>query len=199
MTLAERFEALVDRSGGPDACHLWTGRLDPQGRGRFSTKGRDCSAHRLAFELATGQPIPRGGGYHGVCVCHRCDVRHCVNPRHLFLGSNAENLEDMANKGRAHRPDGEANPQAKLSAADVTSIRSRRASGERMTTIAADFGVSPQTVCDITKGRSWRALLCRTENCARDLGAPRDRNGFCADCADAIEEQDREHEMGDCQ
>lgn len=92
-----RFFAKVDRSGGPGACWLWTACTYGGGYGSFGLGGRTQYAHRVAYELEVG-PIP--GGLH---VLHRCDVRRCVNPAHLFLGTNADNAADMVSKGRQSR------------------------------------------------------------------------------------------------
>jgi len=149
-----RFWAKADRSGGPDACWLWTAAKNQFGYGRFQVATRLVGhAHRVAYELANG-PIPAGKE-----VCHRCDVRHCVNPRHLFLGTHAENMEDMKAKGRGNGPrrHGSKNPAAKLTDEQAAEIRRRRAAGEKLRVIAADFGVSEATVSLLARNLTWRA------------------------------------------
>jgi len=81
-------------SVGNQDCWLWS-RVFSQGYGRISVDGRGRKAHVVAYEAWVG-PIPAG-----LKVCHKCDVRNCINPDHLFLGTQADNMEDMVNKGRA--------------------------------------------------------------------------------------------------
>jgi hypothetical protein len=79
-------------------CWLWTGRYGNQGYGTYGggRRGERVQAHRLVWEVTNG-PIPTG-----LFVLHRCDVRGCVNPAHLFLGTAKDNTRDMMAKGRAH-------------------------------------------------------------------------------------------------
>lgn len=81
----------VDASG----CWLWTSRVNDWGYGFFSYRG-DGAAHRVSYLLFRG-PIPKGKN---IRVCHTCDVRLCVNPDHLWIGTQQQNIQDCAQKGR---------------------------------------------------------------------------------------------------
>lgn len=159
------FWSRVDRSGGPDACWLWTGMVGGNGYGRMYVVGRSTrQAHRIAWELANGQAVPGD-----LCACHSCDSRRCCNPTHLFLGTNADNSADMVRKGRAASGDrhvsrlqpervpcGEANGSAKLTAADVAAIRSAYAAGGvSQPQLARRFGVNHSTIGRIVRGELW--------------------------------------------
>lgn len=89
-------------------------------------------------------------------VCHRCDNRRCVNPHHLFLGDQTENLADMRRKGRHAR--GEQMGTAKLSEEQVRDIRRRCHEGETQASIARLYEVHPMTVSQIVRRLAWRHL-----------------------------------------
>jgi len=124
--------------------------LDGKGYGQFFPE-TDTSfrAHRWSFAEAHG-PIPAG-----MCVCHRCDNPLCVNPAHLFLGTQADNMADKARKGRAHKPNrrGEIHPNVKLTDAQIAEIRSNYAGGwGEQTKLARDYGVHNSLISAIVRG-----------------------------------------------
>jgi hypothetical protein len=154
--LSQRFEAKFVRRG-IDECWLWTGSIQKStGYGKIG-KGPAGSgweyAHRVAWRLSNGEIPP------GLCVLHRCDNRPCVNPRHLFLGSKADNAADRNRKGRtkAGRPSpGEANGRAKLAAADVDRVRLLYGLGGRsMASLGREFGVSHTQVQRVLSKENW--------------------------------------------
>lgn len=111
LTAAEevRFWAKVNKDGPTmphmdTPCWVWTACKFKYGYGQFSARRQTLHAHRVAWMLANG-PIPHDGSTHGICVCHRCDRRDCCRVDHLFLGTNADNVRDMASKGRQARGD----------------------------------------------------------------------------------------------
>lgn len=114
--------------------------------------GPTLLTHRVAWESANG-PIPGG-----LRVLHRCDNPPCCNPAHLFLGTAAENADDMVQKGRQHHPIGELHPSHKLTAQQVVAIRQRYAAGEQQIDLAAEYGVAFQTVSMIVLRKTWRHL-----------------------------------------
>jgi hypothetical protein len=93
----ELFWARVDRSNGPNSCWLWTGAKGHHGYGFLNFRKRVWRAHRLSYYIANG------AFDQSLCVCHACDTPLCVNPAHLWLGTNQENTADRDAKGRAAR------------------------------------------------------------------------------------------------
>lgn len=139
-----------DTNGG---CWLWSRPPASTGYGTLWMGGRNVSVHRYSWERAHG-PIPQGAGYHGNCVLHKCDVRACVNPDHLFLGTAGENNRDRDLKGRHRGPRGEINGRRKLSGAEVAAIRSLHGNASQRE-IARKFGVSQPAVSMIMTGKAW--------------------------------------------
>lgn len=137
-----------------NGCKLWTGGKIYSGYGRMNClvngKWTLQLAHRVAWELFCGT-IPAG-----MCVLHTCDVRNCVNPDHLFLGTQGDNIKDTVSKG--HCPSGESHFRAKITAAQVKEIRAAVAAGETQAAMAVRFGLTPRHVWKIVARRLWRRV-----------------------------------------
>lgn len=131
-------------------CWLWVGSLSTKGYGNFTIQCKYWSSHRVAWELVNG-PIPDG-----LCVLHRCDNPRCVNPAHLFLGTQLENIRDRDRKGRQVAMRGEKHGGAKLTTAQVREIRNRSTGrrGEQVQ-FAREFGVDQTLISLIIKNRIW--------------------------------------------
>jgi len=155
--LEYRFWQKVIR-GESHECWLWTGCQDGYGYGAISEHRytwRASKAHRVSWELHNGA-IPRD-----LCVLHHCDVRICVNPQHLFLGTRGDNARDAAQKGRMSKIPRRNN--VTLKEKDVMLIRELR---RRKCPVTAKrlgdwFGVSGSAVSHIWHNRKWKHLpLC---------------------------------------
>ncbi len=128
-------------------CWEWTfGRLT-DGYGRFMIRGtgREDYAHRVAWEMVNG-PIPKG-----FLVCHECDVRNCVNPDHLFLGTTKDNVRDSIAKGRFTR--GERQWNSRLT---ETAVRSIRSSSRPPVELAEEYDVTESTIYNVLSRRTWK-------------------------------------------
>ena len=143
--MLERFWAKIEKG---DDCWLWTGATRGGGYGTFKYCGRTVSTHRYSYELFVG-PIPDG-----LYVLHRCDVRACVNPAHLFLGTNADNLRDMVEKRRGNI--GQRHGMSKLTDDDVRAIRIACADGESRASVAKRYPVHRSGIEKVVNGISWR-------------------------------------------
>lgn len=138
----ERFEQFI--MPVPEAgCFIWMGNGDRYGNFHVSP-GNRIKAHRFSYELYIG-PIPAG-----LDVCHKCDTPLCVNPRHLFLGTRQDNMQDCVKKGRTAR--GEKVPHSKLTQPQIIAIRN---DVRRHHLIAQDYGMVRSTISAIKKRIIW--------------------------------------------
>lgn len=146
---ANRFWSKVDKT---ETCWLWIGGKDNGGYGTIAYKGRTQKAHRVSWEIALGA-IPED-----LMVLHTCDVRNCVNPQHLFLGTQTDNMRDMVSKGRWNGADvsGTKNPMSKLNLTDARKIRQEYQTGKySQHELARMFDVAPMTINAIVRNKRW--------------------------------------------
>jgi len=158
-TVTERFWEKVDKRG-PSQCWNWMGCKKGK-YGGFRFRGKMVRTHRVAFELCIG-PIPPTQN----CL-HKCDNTMCVNPSHLLLGTQKQNVADMFARKRDNRPKGdrhylrkaprfgEANNVAKLTESEVIKIRARLAQKIPQREIAVEFRVHQGTICAINRRKAW--------------------------------------------
>jgi hypothetical protein len=146
MTLADRFFAKV--SPEPNTgCWLWTGATERNGYGMIWVDGRLRPAHRVSLTIAGRTPG-------ALCALHSCDTPSCVNPAHLRLGTQAENMGDMAKRQRQARGD---RLSKKLTSTGIREIRARHAAGESQGQLARAFRVTQSMVSRIVRRERWAA------------------------------------------
>ncbi len=166
----QRFWSKVNRGGGSDQCWEWSEAKNRRGYGKFWRNGSTLGTHRVAWELSNGS-IPNG-----LFVCHHCDNPACCNPKHLFLGTLQDNVDDMVSKGRgssglshaarirAKVPRGECSWNAKLDSDSVLKIVESLRLGRSQYEIAAEFCVSQHTISSIATGKTWAHVTERASN-----------------------------------
>ena len=136
---------------GEGKCWNWRGTIDKHGYGQIRINQRFYRAHRVIWELANGARLTRE-----MVVRHTCDNPPCCNPAHLVVGTQADNMADMAARGRRK---GERACNAILSGADVLWARKECASGVVSVSDAAKrFGVTYAAMLAAVRGRTWKHL-----------------------------------------
>lgn len=136
---AQRFCEKVSIDG--NGCWKWQSRVRPDGYGTFWFKGKTEKAHVVSYQLFV-EAIPKG-----FCVLHKCDVRDCVNPAHLSVGTVADNIHDMDAKGRR-------GSRAKLTLAQSQDIQQLLESGMSQQNIAEMYGVTQTAISRVKLGRT---------------------------------------------
>lgn len=149
LTLLTRFWCKATWTPNGD-CFEWQGYRHPKGYGRFFWRGRSRPAHRVAFHLTHNEDP---GEMH---VLHKCDNPPCVNPQHLYLGTNADNVRDKVERGRVAAMPGEAHPSARLTRAQVAELRRLYAEGVSPRALGGRFGISRRHAARIIARDSWR-------------------------------------------
>jgi hypothetical protein len=140
INLSERFWKKVDK-GREGECWMWkAATFKESGYGQIDVEGKKRRANRVAWELTNG-PIPEG-----MLVRHTCDNPGCVNPRHLLLGTPADNVKDMVSRGRM---------VSKLTSDDAVVIRAKYRQGLTYKDLAKEFGVHAGTIGKVVREESW--------------------------------------------
>ena len=151
-----RFWSKVDQSNGENACWLWTGHRGTNGYGTARFEGLSTrQAHRIAYMLHHGVELRLL-----VHVCHDCpggDNRLCCNPKHLWIGTNADNVADKVRKGR--QTFGSTAGRAKLTESKVRTVWKLLGRGWTTTRVASRYQVSSRTIQAIARGESWKHVV----------------------------------------
>ena len=149
-TPEELFFFKVDKT---NTCWLWTGCITGKGYGAVTIHQKRKATHRWSWEYHRGEIPP------GMMVLHTCDVRHCCNPEHLFLGTAKDNTQDMLAKGRG-APGcqyGENNPKSRVTWDEVREMRDLHATQDAtQRELAEKFGISQSAVSYILNKKTWR-------------------------------------------
>lgn len=154
ITPYDKFQGLIDSSAGLDACWPWEGKTFDNGcgmiYGSFPVRDKNHLAHRLSYVFHFGPFDP------DLVVCHECDNPICVNPSHLFLGTQKDNMQDMSRKGRSNPCRGDLSPKSKLTWPLVVEMRARARRGEKQKDLAKAFGVSRKQISVILNEKQWK-------------------------------------------
>lgn len=152
---ATRFWSNVEIGETDDDCHVWTAHTNPKGYGRLHVSGKNIMAHRFAWILKNG-PIPDG-----LIICHSCDNPSCVNWRHLWIGTHADNIRDRDEKGRNHVHSKDHYRKMQIKCArqkrrlSPDQIRAIRLSEKSCRSLAKKYGVDHSMIASIRRGDSY--------------------------------------------
>lgn len=151
-----RFWAKVHKLNEIDGCWIWLAGEDKNGYGKFTVvndgKQSTIRAHQYSWWLYTGRQVPSN-----LFLCHSCDNPRCVNPMHLWLGTNQDNTADRHAKGRSAM--GESHGCHKLTETQVLEIRHLRSEGASYLALAQQYSISKGAIHGIVSGRNWKHLL----------------------------------------
>jgi len=147
--LRPSLQQILDQCVANGECLEWLGARLPDGYGRISNNGKQTTTHRTVFELVHGVRLTRAD-----FVRHSCDNPPCCNPKHLLIGTCADNNADMLSRGRQVR--GSSHGQAVLTEAMIPDIRAALDAGEAKLAIARRYGVSRYAIRRIAIGEGWR-------------------------------------------
>lgn len=144
----ERFEKNISKT---NSCWLWIGNKDKDGYGVIKFHQKGLKAHRVSAVIYKHEKIE------GYCVLHICDKPGCVNPKHLYLGTQKENANDRKQRKREGNLKGENNGRAKLTWNLVIEIRQKFKTGNSTKiALAKEFGITDTQIGKIIRGEAWK-------------------------------------------
>lgn len=152
-------QKLLTKASPQGDCLIWTGHKCPKGYGLLKLHGKQQRAHRLMYELHRGE-IPDGA-----VIMHSCDNPACINIAHLSAGTQADNVRDMHNKGRARYLAGESHPNSKFTTRQIEEIRHRYKPKHRKdgsSAMAREFCVHRKTIAAIVQGDQMFCAIAGT-------------------------------------
>lgn len=147
MNLLDKIWARIDQTSD---CWPWTGAVDKNGYGLFRVNGKTARIARVFWELLNGRKLLTSEH-----ILHTCDSPGCMRPDHFFVGTHAENMADMAQKGRANKPAGSLNGRARFSEERVKAVRQDAFDGLTLTQLEAKYQAPRGTLQHIVSGRTW--------------------------------------------
>lgn len=152
----ERFWSYVDKKSDDD-CWEWKSYKGSGGYGHFYLNNKQHPAHRISWFLENG-PIPKADEKgNRICACHKCDNTSCVNPNHLFLGTDLDNIKDRDRKGRRipFKPAGKKNGNATISIETIKTAEKMLIDGAKNIHVAKSLNISEALVSNIKNGNHW--------------------------------------------
>lgn len=153
VPIIERFWEKVDKKG-EDECWEWLASKNHASGTMFAWDNKYWTAHKISYKLFIGE-IPKG-----LCILHRCDNPLCVNPKHLFLGTHQDNMNDMAIKGRAYG--------TRLKKQNIKEIFRLHALGEPQHKIGKLFGVCQQYISKILRKKVWKHVVIEAADITKE-------------------------------
>lgn len=152
MTAEEKFMRFVMPEPN-SGCWLWVGAAKASGHGKIRIDKKYLQAHRVFYVLFNKKEIPEG-----MVVRHKCDVSCCVNPLHLEIGTQADNLKDMHDRNRNKQPFGERHSSAKLKTSDVVEIKMAFINGTSVADLMKKYNISSGALRGIKNGKKWKSV-----------------------------------------
>lgn len=180
MNLIDKFKSKFEEGNTKD-CWNWGFGVTAGGYGQMAFERKKYAAHRLSWSHYNNQEIPKG-----CVIMHKCDNPKCVNPNHLLLGTQKDNVKDMMNKGRFkdYNKSGENNPSSVVREKDVCEIY--EANGTHQD-IADRFGYPHNAVSKIRNDQTWKSLTVDlTKGLRGRTGAKGELNGKCGITKDMV-------------